>query len=457
MVFYDMQELGGLEEYATTLAEALQDSGNEVSVLSTAWVPPSNQYLQRLRANQIDYVEPPRWLSSPASDWSTKERILGSLMRLFSPVVYLTAALLYLLTSRSWTQSLAGAHGWLQGRLGSIIKPDWRKPIVRSLLNWWRIRRQPDLLHIQGYTSNLLFVIDWAHEHDLPVVYEEHQTPVPDFDWWEDFPASINKATTVVAVSETSAEGLRTVCGVTRPIVVRNPLLLDPKTQGWQSTERVRHADDPIAITTVARLDIAKGLTYLLEAIVQVQAVHAQAEFRVYGSGRLRQELLDYANQLGLDGERIFVGAFNHQDLGSIMDRTDLFVMSSILEGQPLALIEAMAYGCPIVTTDVGGIPEMITDGVNGMLCRPADPNCLAQKICTLIDDPGLRRNLGREARRTFEQGPLPAGFAIEAVQRRLRRGSTSRSSARRRHVRMNGEASCPYRPLAAGLSIFHC
>ena len=141
----------------------------------------------------------------------------------------------------------------------------------------------------------------------MPVVYEEHQTPVPDFDWWEDFPNSINKATTVVAVSETSAEGLRTVCGVTRPIVVRNPLLLDPKTQGWQETEQVRHADDPIAITTVARLDIAKGLTYLLEAIVQVQAVHAQAEFRVYGDGRLRQELLDYAEELGLGREAVMV------------------------------------------------------------------------------------------------------------------------------------------------------
>ncbi len=166
-------------------------------------------------------------------------------------------------------------------------------------------------------------------------------------------------------------------------------------------------------MTTVARLDIAKGLTYLLEAIVQVRAVYPDTEFRVYGDGRLRKDLLDYAADLGLDGERIFVGAFNHGDLGDIMNRTDLFVMSSILEGQPLALIEAMAYGCPIVTTDVGGIPEIITDGITGLLCKPADPDCLAQKICSLVEKPIVRRELGRVARDFYERGPYqPASLS---------------------------------------------
>jgi glycosyltransferase involved in cell wall biosynthesis len=157
----------------------------------------------------------------------------------------------------------------------------------------------------------------------------------------------------------------------------------------------------------VARLDIAKGLVYLLEAIVQVQQVHPATQFRVYGDGRLREDLLAYADRLGLDGKAIFAGAFTRrEELSAIMAQTDIFVMSSILEGQPLGVVEAMAYGCPIVVTSVGGIPELIEEGENGLLCEPKDPECLARKICTLIEDPALRSRLGHAARRSYEMGP---------------------------------------------------
>ena len=76
-------------------------------------------------------------------------------------------------------------------------------------LNWWKFWWKPDLIHIHGYTSDLLFVIDWAYSKKIPVVYEEHQTPDAQFDWWQDFKKSINKASVVVAVSEISAKALR--------------------------------------------------------------------------------------------------------------------------------------------------------------------------------------------------------------------------------------------------------
>jgi glycosyltransferase involved in cell wall biosynthesis len=177
---------------------------------------------------------------------------------------------------------------------------------------------------------------------------------------------------------------------------------------GWRRDARPRQGDDLLFITTVARLSVAKGLEYLLEAIVQVQATHPTTQFRVYGDGVLRQALMDRASELGLDGQAIFVGVFtDREELSRIMAQTDIFVMSSILEGQPLAMVEAMAYGCPIVTTAVGGIPELIKDGVNGLLCRPKDPECLAQKTNALIEDPALRTRLGHAARQSYEQGPF--------------------------------------------------
>jgi glycosyltransferase involved in cell wall biosynthesis len=410
MVLNDPQTFGGLEEYATTLAIGLQQQGHQVSFLSTTWVPSSNQYYDRLGTNKIPFIQPPRWLSRPASHGPTKLKVAAAAMRLLSPATLILTLGLYLRRRGAWPQSAASAYGWLHGQLlDRLIGPDRRQPLTRLLLRMWRWRWRPDLLHIQGYTTSLLFVIDWAHANRLPVVYEEHQTPDAQFNWWADFESTINKADIVVAVSDKSAEALRTVCGVTRPIAVRHNMVADPMATGWASEADKQPCDEALVVTTVARLFVTKGLSYLLEAIAQVRASHPAMQFRVYGDGELRAELLACAAQLGLDGNEIFVGAFQHRDLPNIMAATSIFVLPSILEGQPLAVVEALAYGRPIIATAVGGIPEVIEDGVNGLLCQPKDPACLAQKIRALIEDPQLRGQLGRAARRSYEQGPFQA------------------------------------------------
>lgn len=416
MVLYEPQEIGGLEEYTATLAIGLHQRGHQVSLLSTTWTPPENQYLHRLREHGVKIVQIPKWLSRPASHWPTKQRILAAIMWLSYPLICLLAGGLVLFRQSSWQQALTSAYGWLRGQVQCrLTGPDQRQPLARLLLQWWHWRSRPDLLHIQGYTSTLLFVIEWAHAHQIPVVYEEHQTPDAQFDWWHGFQHTINKATTVVAVSEKSAQGLRTICGVTRPIVVRAPLLPDPIESSCGTQVPTRNPNQPLHITTVARLYVTKGLTYLLDAIVQVQTVYPNTQFSVYGDGDQRQMLLAYAEKLGLDGQAIFVGSFTSRaELAQIMAETDIFVLSSLLEGQPLAVVEAMAYGCPIVTTAVGGIPELIEDGVNGLLCQPQDAAGLADKICTLIADPVLRRQLGYAARRAYEQSPFQPATLCE-------------------------------------------
>jgi glycosyltransferase involved in cell wall biosynthesis len=409
MVLFDPQEFGGLEEYVASLAAGLCKQGHKTSVLSATWVPQDNQYIRRFRETGIAVIQPPRWLSYLASHWETKEIILAKVIWLSTPFIYLLSSILCLSRRQSWEKSLVSARNFLRGFLmDDFIGPDRRKPLTRLLLHWWRFRWNPDILHIQGYTNTLLFVIEWAHARHVPVVYEEHQTPDAQFDWWQGFEQSINKASVIIAVSDTSAQALRTVCKVSKPILISNPLLPDPIASGWQMNQRSRSEDAPLRITTLARLSVAKGLTYLLEAILRVKETYPASQFRVYGDGPLRQELMAYAEKLGLDGNAIFVGAFTErEELSHIMAQTDIFVMSSILEGQPLSLVEAMAYGCPIVTTSVGGIPEIIQDGVNGLLCKPKNPECLAQKIVTLIENPSLRERLSQMARESYDQGPF--------------------------------------------------
>jgi glycosyltransferase involved in cell wall biosynthesis len=417
MVVYDMQKFGGLEEYAVNLAIALRNQRHRVSFLSAEWVEPENQYVRRLKESDIPLAQPPGWISRLASDWETKEKVLRGVLRLACPLTFFLAAVMLLTGKRPFTRARTSAHNWLRGHImKSLIGPDRRQSLARCLLKWWRLRWRPDLLHIHGYTTNLLFVVDWA-SGKMPVVYEEHQTPDPKFDWWTGFQKTVNKAAVVIAVSERSAQGLREVCGVTRPIAVIGPLLPDPFESDGRDTAVSEHSEKSIEITTIARLYVTKGLPYLLQAAAQLKSRYSHANFRVYGDGELRQELLEQARLLGLDGGKIFVGPFTtRKELSQIMSGTDIFVMPSLLEGQPVGLVEAMAYGCPIVATAVGGIPELIDDGNNGLLCRPENPEDLAAKISTLIETPALRQKLGREARASYMRG----AFHPKAVSSRL-------------------------------------
>jgi glycosyltransferase involved in cell wall biosynthesis len=255
-------------------------------------------------------------------------------------------------------------------------------------------------------------VLDWAANRHIPIVYTEHQTPDPRFDWWQAFGNSINKATVVVAVSDASALALRAICNIQRPLRTSVPAVADPVAEGHNIQLRTLSSGEPLNITTVSRLYLTKGLNYLLEVIARVRQQFPATRFRVYGDGPLRAELMAQAAQLGLDGDDIFVGAFERAQLPGIMAETDVFMMSSVLEGLPLALVEAMAYGRPIIATLVGGNGEVIVDGVNGLLCAPRDPDCLSSKLAGMLTDSALRARLGQAARQAYEQG----GFTPAAV-----------------------------------------
>jgi glycosyltransferase involved in cell wall biosynthesis len=413
IVVSDLLEFGGLEKIATELAIALRQEGQPVCVVSTGWAPASNQYRVNLRDHQVPYIQAPRWLHRLASDWPTKERLLARVLWACWPLIAATAAALMIGRRQSWAKSFASARGWLSHKLlGRLIGPNRHQSLARLMLTWWQWRWQPGVVHLQGYTSALLFALDWAAARRLPTVYTENQTPDPRFDWWKDFGHSINKATIVVAASDASAQALREVCQVRRPIVTFYPAVTDPVSEGHSIALRDQAPGAPLNVTTIARLSVTKGLQYLLEAIQSLNGAFPATRFRVYGDGPLRQELAEYAAKLGLRSEDLFAGTFSRAELPGIMASTDIFLMSSILEGLPLALVEAMAYGRPIIATAVGGNAEIIEDGVSGMLCPPRDPVCLSNQLKRLLGASELRTRLARAARQAYEQG----GFTPTAM-----------------------------------------
>jgi glycosyltransferase involved in cell wall biosynthesis len=115
------------------------------------------------------------------------------------------------------------------------------------------------------------------------------------------------------------------------------------------------------------------------------------------GLGPLEPQLREAAARLGLGGRAVFTGS--RDDVADLLPAFDVFALSSRYEGLPIALLEAMAAGVPPVATRVGGIPEVVTDGVDGLLVDPGDAAGLAAALGRLLGDGDLRATLGRRAR----------------------------------------------------------
>jgi len=154
-------------------------------------------------------------------------------------------------------------------------------------------------------------------------------------------------------------------------------------------------ADVPVA-GIIARLTEQKAHGVLLDAIAsrpELSALHVIA----VGDGDLRDALRRRAEQLGLSQRVQFVGA--RRDLGNILNAVDMFVMPSLWEGLPLSLVLAMGAGLPVIASRVAGIPEVVEDGVSGVLVEPGNGAELAAAMVRILFDDELRARLGQQAR----------------------------------------------------------
>jgi glycosyltransferase involved in cell wall biosynthesis len=153
-------------------------------------------------------------------------------------------------------------------------------------------------------------------------------------------------------------------------------------------------AGSPLA-GIIARLTEQKAHRYLFDAMAETPAL-AALHLLVVGDGELRDDLRQRADRLGLSGRVHFLGA--RRDLGDLLSSIDIFVMPSLWEGLPLSMVLAMGAGLPVVATRVAGIPEVVHDGVTGLLVPPADVPALGSALSRLVADPALRRTIGAAA-----------------------------------------------------------
>ena len=144
----------------------------------------------------------------------------------------------------------------------------------------------------------------------------------------------------------------------------------------------------------VGRLSRQKGFDLLLEAFGKIAAQEEKPWLVIVGEGDQRQPLMEMSARWSLTDHILFLG--DRGDAGDLMTGADYFVLSSLWEGGPLVVLEAMAAGLPVVATDVGDVSSMVVDGETGFVVQPSRPDELARAMKQMMDLDSRSRELGQ-------------------------------------------------------------
>jgi len=154
-------------------------------------------------------------------------------------------------------------------------------------------------------------------------------------------------------------------------------------------------------VGAIGRMVWQKGFEYLIQSIPEIVKAVPEAKFLLVGEGPRRERLEALSEELRVRDNVILAGF--RSDIKEILSAIDLLVVPSILEGFPMIILEAMAMGKPIVATNIDGIIEQITDGVDGILVPPKNPNALAEAILKIFSEEEKMKKIGLAARQKVE------------------------------------------------------
>ena len=290
--------------------------------------------------------------------------------------------------------------------------------IIRRVL----LRRDPDLMHV--YFGNTgVHLLPLIERWDRPCVVSFHGMDVQRRETERDYEANLRKLLRLVPLvlvrSQSIAQRLVELdCDPEKIRLNRTGIPLEE----FPYLARRAPADGAWTIVQACRLVRKKGLSTALRAFAKFARAYPRARFVIAGEGPLRHELEELIVQLNLRSAVIFAGFLDQSELRDLFERAHVFMHPSELppdsnqEGIPNSMLEAMASGLPVVATRHGGIPEAVTDGVDGWLVPERDHEMLTTSLCKLVQDPTGWAEMGLAASRA-----VAAGFAqrgqIEALE----------------------------------------
>jgi glycosyltransferase involved in cell wall biosynthesis len=385
-----------MEQHVTELAVALARAGVDVIVFSELPVPSSNCYGKRLRDEGIQLVAPGRLQHWARRLEQFRPRSAGRFLRRLD---------------RIWHRFRAGNGGaasfadFTPAQNAAEQRGDYNL-LTRNILRQLAAHATstpPDVVHLHGCRLGQDWIIEWASAHGYSCVYTEHTT-MADWEgpWSPEAPDTVGvEADAIVCVSESARQSLLSILPVPRDIQKTRHIVRGPEQ--WRAS--TASAGEIPKVLCVARLDRHKGIDLLINAVAQLRDDGVTLQLTIAGDGAERAPLEQLVAQLGLQSSVSFLGSVAPRNIGALWENADFGVLPSRTEGLPLSLVEAMACGRPVVASRVGGIPEVIENGENGLLFAPEDVDALAQSMRRLIEHPECRRRLALGARHSFETG----------------------------------------------------
>lgn len=289
---------------------------------------------------------------------------------------------------------------------------------IRELAAYLR-RNEIDLLHAHMYRAEVVGTRAALAAHTPVIVATVHSSRVrsaADVATLATLTSRIDRL--IVPSASIAAKVHREGRGVAPFTVVPNGVDLSRFSLPLPASRLRADCDipaDAFLLGTVARLEPEKGHRYLVAAMPAIVAACPDAHLVIVGEGSLGEELRAQARQLPAPARDRVIFTGRREDISALTAELAVAVAPSLREAQGISLLEAMARGKPVVASAVGGIPEVVTDGRDGLLVRPADPAALASAITQLARDPGLRRRMGERGRAAVAER-----FSIEAMVRRV-------------------------------------
>ena len=275
-----------------------------------------------------------------------------------------------------------------------------------QILQLYRIlkKHHPDIIHTHGYKTNILGFLA-AKAFEIPIittVHGLHQIEINSLVWLS--LKLLKHFDRIMVVSDQIKRELETLKVPSNKIkTIRNAP--PNKTDGNSinpSTFREEIGVPPNAklIGFVGRLEPVKGCSLFIRTIPKVTESFPDSYFVVVGDGTEKKSLESLTRELRI-GSKVFFCGFR-DDPTNVFQSLDLYVLSSLNEGIPLAMLEAMSQGVPVVATRVGGIPEVIKDKVNGLLVPPKNPDALAESILEALNNSNETAKRVVEAKKTI-------------------------------------------------------
>ena len=258
-----------------------------------------------------------------------------------------------------------------------------------------------DVLHVFTPDTGATLFIRAGKEVGIPVLYHEMGTPhyLPALDpYYRRLEKVLPLCSEVAALSPTLAKQWSERFPFLSNVSVL-PLITEDSEMLNVSARLPKNGKHETIFGYAARIEVGKGPFVLADALAQLRQDRNDVHVRLAGTGPAVPEVKAHARKLQLNGSWEFVGSYDGTlGCSAFMRTLDVFVLPSFAEGTSKSVIEAMAHGLPIITTNVGGSPDLLTPGA-GILVPPGDSAALADAMQSLAADPALRRQMGQVAR----------------------------------------------------------